>query len=258
MGIRPTKTIGWGIELPYDKVNYDVMEKVFDGERSWNATDFFDFLKNSNIIQQNKARAYVLENKDSYIKAMDKDRDYLEYCVTVETQYFDGDNLEDGTITLVFYPHILVPGLTNTKGIESCKDRFGAFVYAEVENFFPESMHTLETVNYTVKDPVFPSEYFIVQNRDDNEFVIVSEKDPAASGIEIFEQQSFYRLLLGSDPAMKETNLALSGFSTMEELLAKVRLAPPADVFAFAKYTQLFNDDANIFDLKPMVMYSWG
>lgn len=252
MGIRPRKLIGWGIKIKGSELNESVVDNLrYDKNISYSG--LIDYIIEKDLMKLE--REYRELDKDRFSQ-LDKNNKIFKYIDVVGEEYDDEKEFEDIEFNLIFYPNILSPlALYKNPDGKDDVDEYSsgddAFVYAELEHFFPESMDTLKTVSYNFKMPPFPSDYSIIEKKDfDNlsDFVRLNDK---------YITQDVKKCLLNIDTKYLNVFAQSAGFENVEEVKEAYCFAPPEDVFAFAQYSQIFNNEGDPFYLKPTVVYHW-
>lgn len=252
MGIRPRKSIGWGMKVKGSELSEAAVEGVFSKE-SLSFSGLIDYIIEKDLMKKNREYRDDDLNRERYEKLDEKNK-IFKYLDIIDENYDNDGDFNESEYYVLFYPNIL-SALTignfpdGKEYVDEWKSGDDAFVYAELENFFPESMDTLKSVAYNFKSAPFPSDYSIVEKNEVNN---VSNFKPASR--DYFEIK---RALLNMDNSDKDLLSLVAGFKNFEELESKYTLAPPEDVFSFAQYSQIFKSESTAFELKPMVVYRW-
>ena len=242
MGIRPEKSIGWGVTVQGAELHEKAVDNIFY-RRELSYSGLFDHLEENNLMDFHKQSPYFTKEKFS---ELDEKKTLFKYVEIISENYDSEDEFDDKNWTVLFYPMVLST-LAFHDGADEFKENSTPFVYAEIEKFFPESMENLNTVSYTIDTPPFPSEYSVVKKDDFSVF-----RD--TSGL----VNDMKNVLRKPDGDYAKIYAKFCGFDSVDELLSAYRLAPDEEVIAFAEYLNIFKNKENVFELKPMVVYSWS
>lgn len=247
MGIRPQKSIGWGIALKGTELRQKAAENVIE-HQELSYAGLFDHLEENNNMNFHKQSPYFTKEKFS---ELDDDKTLFNYVEIISKNYDSDVDFEDEEWTIIFYPMVLST-LAFHDGSNEFKENSSPFVYAEIEKFFPESMTTLETVSYTIDTPPFPSEYSVVKKDKglSNSFELLDDFT--------IVQEVKRCLLADTDDEYIDIFAQIAGFKGADELKENLVLAPAEEILAFAQYSGLFKNDRVPLELKPMVVYSWS
>ena len=176
------------------------------------------------------------------------DKKLFNYVEIISEHYDSDEEFDEESWTVLFYPMVLSPLAFQKNGeMDEFKNYASPFTYAEIEKFFPESMENLNTVSYTIDTPPFPSEYSVMKKDDFSVF-----RD--SSGL----LNDMKNVLRKPDGDFAKVYAEFCGFDSVDELLSAYRLAPGEEVIAFAEYLNIFKNKEDVFELKPMVVYSWS
>lgn len=242
MGIRPNKSIGWGITLSGSELHEKAVDRIMD-RKKFSYAGLFDHLEENNNMTFHKKSSYF--TKENFSK-LDKNKTLFNYVEIISKNYDSDVDFDEEEWTIIFYPMVLSPLAFQDDGADEFQENSSPFVYAEIEKFFPESMDDLNTVSYTIETPPFPSEYSVVSKNDfsvlrNNEFL-----------------NDMKRIIRNPDDRFSETYATICGFETVSEILENYQLAPDEEIVSFAQYLNIFQNNKIAFDLKPMVVYYWN
>lgn len=244
MGIRPQKSIGWGITLSGSELHEKAVDNIFC-RRNLSYAGLFDHIEENNIMTFHKQSPYFTKEKFS---ELDENKTLFNYVEVISENYDSEEEFGEENWTVLFYPMVLSPlAFQKNGGINEFKENSIPFTYAEIEKFFPESMEDLKTVSYTIDTPPFPSGYSVVKKDD---FTVFRD----SSGL----LNDMKNVLRKPDGDFAKVHAEFCGFNSVDELVETYRLAPDEEIIAFAEYLNIFKNKENVFELKPMVVYSWS
>lgn len=251
MGIRPSKYIGWVIETTPHELNDAAFDTLIRASYRSKITPeytyqkFYDFLEDHPVGELVQRYAAYSSSLDQY--------NPLTYMDIVQNGV---DGISEDKVYFVFYPMMLMPYAFPDDpkgGTDDFRDEESAFVYAELEQFFPEAFENLSSCSYTVEAPVFPSDYSVIYRAPET----VQDFSPYTN----YEyRQDIYRVLRQlqrGETDKAEQFVKLTGFASVEDLTSQLRLAPPEELFMFAQFLNVFNDESIPYRMKPTVVYSW-
>lgn len=248
MGIRPRKSIGWGITLKGSELRSEAAENAFE-YKEWSYAGLFDYMKQHNLMEKHRKQSpYFTKEKFS---ELDDDKTLFNYVEIISKNYDSEIEFDEEDWTIIFYPMVL-SSLAFHDGMDEFKVGDSPFTYAEIERFFPESMTTLETVSYTIDTPPFPSEYSVAK-----------KGKGLSSSFELLNDYTLIQevkrcLISNRDDKYKDIIAQAAGFENVCELKENLVLAPAEEILAFAQYSGLFKNDRVPLELKPMVAYHWA
>ena len=253
MGIRPRKSIGWGVQVKGSQLSESVVNNLRHN-KSLSFAGLIDYVVEKDLLKVERKYREIDKERFSHL---DRDGKICKYVDVISGEYDDERDFDDIDFTVMFYPDIISPltihqnPVDGRDYVDECKEGDGAFVYAEIEHFFPESMDTLKTVSYNFKIPPFPSDYSIIEK---NDFKDVSDFIRLTDAYMI---QDVKKCLLKIDTKFLDIFAGSAGFDSVEDVEKYCHLAPPEDVFVFAQYSQIFKTAEHPFYLRPTVVYSW-
>lgn len=242
MGIRPQKSIGWGITLKGTELRQKAAENVIE-HQELSYAGLFNHLEENNNTSFHKQSPYFTKEKFS---ELDDDKTLFNYVEIISKNYDSDEEFDEEDWTVLFCPMVL-SSLAFHNGMDEFKENSTPFVYAEIEKFFPKSMENLNTVSYMIDTPPFPSEYSVVKKDD---FSIFRDSSGLVNELK--------NVLRNPDGSFAKVYAEFCGFDSVDELMEKYQLAPDEEILAFAQYSNIFKNAENVFDLKPMVVYSWS
>lgn len=226
MGTRPKKILGYGnLNLPVGSVNLPNLYKPL--------TEFYDWLKEN----------HPKEFEDLWFLDEKTLKDYIYRLINgVSTQEDDDEpRLWNGQEGIVIVPPVLM---------DEAHQSDSAFVYAEIEKLFPETLNTLDWAGYNFLIPPYPTEYSVISKHTG---------EPVKHGWETYRY--LRRLQEGNlEEATRIAKIAAhqTEFKTPEEVVANLELAPPIIIKLIAEYFNLFNDEDTWKTLTPTVLYYWN
>lgn len=261
MGIRPSKHIGWGVKAEGSQLNKSAMENLFEPHKKSNNklsySNFLNFVKEHELLTKFDGTTFL---DSSRYEEADKQDAIYQFAEEIPLKFDSSAPFTEQEFIILFYPSILTPISSRFSKKEKfdsmVKDFYeldSAFVYAEIENFFPESFKNLETVSYNFKTPPFPSEYSIIETGDLKTISDWNEYSDKSTMNDV--RRALYAK---EDDKYADVYATLTGFENLDELKRAYRFGPPEDVFAFAQYVGLFKDGSLPFQLEPTVAYCWG
>lgn len=250
MGIRPNKSIGWGITAKGSELNEQVVENILEqvDNKDFSYKGLIDYLETYNLMEEHRGYGYI--TKEKFTK-LDKSRTLFNYVEIIPEEYDSSEDFNDQNWTIIFYPMVLSSlAFQDDSGIEF-KQGSSPFVYAEIEKFFPKSMEEFSTVSYVFEQPPFPSEYSVIH------------KNKAKSSNVFKKVDAKYRpdvqRCLRAEPEDDVSIFAqVMGFKNVDGVKETYMLAPDEAVFSFAQYSGVFKDSSKSFELKPTVAYYWN
>lgn len=240
MGIRPNKSIGWGITMSGSELVEKTVDNVLNEKQS-SYSGLFDYIEQNNLMETHKQSKFF--RKEEFQK-LDENKTLFDYIEIISKNYDSDVDFEEEEWTIIFYPMVLSP-LAFHNGSNEFKDGDSPFTYAEIEKFFPKSLEDLNTVSYTIGTPPFPSEYSVVAKKD---FTILRSE----------YLNDMKQILRAPDARFSETYAQICGFENVSEILENYQLAPDEEITSFAQYLNIFQDNKIVFDMKPMIAYYWN
>jgi len=249
MGIRPNKAIGWGITISGAKLNEQAVDNILD-QKHLSYAGLFDYIAENDLMKQHRKHSAYF-SKDKFVE-LDKNKTLFNYVEIISKNYDSEVDFEEEEWTIIFYPMVL-SALAFHDGCEEFKEGSTPFIYAEIEQFFPESMEKLNTVSYTFETPPFPSEYSVIHNNGEK----------TAQNFRLLEDRTISSevkrcLIAEQNDEFLEIYAKMFGFDNVDELKKAYTLAPDEEVFAFAQYSNVFKNEENPYELIPTVAYYWS
>lgn len=246
MGYYPHKTIGWVIEAPRTTLNQPALDALHRGDHSYRS--FYDWLEQHS---SSSASQHVLQ-RHPYADALTT-HDIAQFVhVVADTEYDHSD-----TVYAVFYPMLLTPYAfpAHIDPIGDFHQGDSPFNYAELERLFPDGLTNLQPKHYGFNHPVFPSEYEIIQAQQPYSYQAYSLLGNKYTMLD--EYRVLYHLLHGNEDKA-DVFSSLTECNSAAQVAATYQLAPPAELFAFAHYLNLFTDEIIPHTMHPGVVYYWS
>lgn len=263
MGIRPNKIIGWGstslkTEFLNKKEVLDIQNKYYNSKDTfYNYSNFKKY-----AIEELKKQNYPIDK--SFLEISNENnlspkRNISNRLKVIDFKYEDERKWEKKKYFFNVSP-LPVSSLFLSKNNEILDKEWNegdtAFVYAELERFFPKSLKTLDTYSYNFQTAIFPTTYNLYK-KESNNFVVVDETTDRFK-FEAIKKILSSKIYKEETPELYLEILSKTYDLNEEDVYKDYILGPPLETVIFTKWLNIFKNDNIILDLKPTVTYYWN
>lgn len=258
MGIRPNKVVGWTVEVPLADIDKDVLETVLEEKYTQKRNEKYTYHGFYDFIAPYAAGDFI-QSLDPYKEKLEQ-YNMLDFVDIIhdDTEFMDAEEIQNASIYVVFHPMFLTPYIfpDTMNPVADFQSFDSPFVYAELERFFPEEFAKISIATFDFTTPVFPTQYSVIKNGLPQDMQNFQKYDDKENNMEVYA--SLLHMNTPDKRYAADLKAKFAGFKDADDLASQWQLAPPTDLFMFAQYTGVFQDESVPYMMTPKVVYYWA